>query len=477
MPTDASAVSILVPADLATHVQHIVDHIAAFRNDAAAEPDFAAGELRLMTLVAGLETAALGSMLASLDPTAPRIEFGGRTYRRLNQRAESTYVGLRGEVQINRGLYRQEKLRNGPTVVPLDLRAGIVDGRFTPAAAEGLARVAQAIPSREAETMCASLGVLPVSRSTHFRVGVSVGGRWEELRDEVEPILADQMELPETAAAMSVSVDRISLPMAEAREPTPEDVEAGVVNPISVNFRMAFTAVWTLYDKDGVPLIAVRYAHVPTDGALAMERCLARDIDAVLRRRPSLQLVTLADGAPEMQSILDRAVGTHPVAARLVDFWHLIEHLGKANAAVRRFSQDLVHDWKADLLERDEAIDQIEAELHTWSLNYPDDAIPEGLYDALTYIENHRERLRYATVHAAALPIGSGTVEATGKTVVEVRMKRAGARWAEPGAQAIMGLRSLATSDAKRWGAAIKQVLASYRHEVRLLSARDASVT
>lgn len=55
-------------------------------------------------------------------------------------------------------------------------------------------------------------------------------------------------------------------------------------------------------------------------------------------------------------------------------------------------------------------------------------------------------------------------------------MKRAGARWAEPGAQAIMGLRSLATSDAKRWGAAIKQVLASYRHEVRPLSARDASV-
>ncbi|MEQ1569657.1 MAG: hypothetical protein ABMA64_28740 [Myxococcota bacterium] len=88
-----------------------------------------------------------------------------------------------------------------------------------------------------------------------------------------------------------------------------------------------------------------------------------------------------------MQSILDRAVATHPVAARLVDFWHLIEHLGKANAAVRRFSQDLVHDWKADLLERDDAVDQIEAELRTWALDYPDDAIPEGLYNALTYID------------------------------------------------------------------------------------------
>lgn len=472
MSTAPAFVSVLVPVELAPHIQHIVDHLAAFRNE-TGEPDFAAGELELMKLTAGLETTGVGMMLASLDPDVPRVEVDGRSYRRLNQRAESTYVTLRGEVVINRGLYRQERLRNGPTVVPLDLRAGIVDGRYTPAAAEGLARVAQAVPSREAETMCESLGVLPVSRSAHFRVGVSVGGRWDELRDEVEPQLAQQMDIPEAAAALSVCVDRISLPMAEPREPTPEDVASGVLNPVSVNFRMAYTAVWTLYDKEGVPLLAVRYAHVPTDGAAAMQRCLARDVDTLLLRRPDLRLVTLADGAPEMQSILDRAVGDHKVEARLVDFWHLVEHLGKANVAVRRFTEDKVHDWKAELFERDDAIDAIEAELLTWSLSYADGHVPEGLYDALTYIANHRERLRYATVVAAGLPIGSGTVEATGKTVVEVRMKRAGSRWAEPGAQAIMGLRSLAVSDAKRWDVAMKHVLASYRHPVHPLPARD----
>jgi hypothetical protein len=477
MPPAPSIVSIQVPAALAPHLQRIVEHLDAFCNPGPDEPDFALGEQELMRRVAAFEITGVGLMLASLDPVAPRIEVGGRTYRRLNQRAESTYVGLRSEVVVNRGLYRQEGVRNGPTVVPLDLRAGIVDGRYTPAAAEGLARIAQTVPSREAEPMCASLGVLPISRSAHFRVGVSVGERWEALRDEVEPRLVDQMELPEKATALSVSVDRISLPMAEPRERTAEDLEAGIQNPISVQFRMAFTAVWTLYDQEGTPLTAVRYAHVPTDGAIAMERCLGRDVDALMRRRPTLRLVTLADGAPEMQSILDRAVGAHPVAARLVDFWHLIEHLGKANAAAKRFSQDLVHDWKALLLERDDAIDTIEAELRTWALDYPKDAIPEGHYDPLTYVENHRDRLRYASVHHAGLPIGSGTVEATGKTVVEVRMKRAGARWEEPGAQAILGLRSLATSEAKRWSAAFKQVLASYRHEVRLLPARDASAT
>jgi hypothetical protein len=468
-------VSVSVPAALAAHIQDIVDHVTQFRNSGAV-PDFATGERELMDRVAGLETACVGSMLASLDPTALRVEVGGRTYRRLNQRAESTYYALRGEVVINRGLYRQEGVRNGPTVVPLDLRAGIVDGRYTPAAAEGFARVGQAVPSREAELMCKPLGVLPFSRSSHFRVGVAVGERWEQLRDEIEPELVEQMDLPDEAAAISVSVDRISLPMAEARELTPDDIEAGIRNPISVNFRMAYSAVWTLYDKEGAPILAVRYAHVPTDGASAMEQSLARDIDTVLQRRPDLALVTLADGAPEMEAILDRVVGDHKVTAKLTDFWHLAEKLGEA-IATRRFSDDLLADWKLDLLERDDAIDTIEAELRTWELDYRAADLPEGLHDALTYIENRRERLRYATVHKSGLPIGSGTVEATGKTVVGVRMKRAGARWYEAGAQAIMGLRALATSEVKRWDSAMKHVLDSYKQEVRMLPGRDASVT
>lgn len=474
----SSSVAVSVPAELAPHVQALIEHVEGYRDRArGGTPDFAVAERTAMELTGRLEGACVGAMLTTLDPTAPRVEVDGRTYKRLEQRAECTYYTMRSEVVLNRHLYRAEDVRNGPTVVPMDLRAGIVDGRYTPAAAVGFARLAQEMPSRAAAETCESLGVLPYSRSSHFRVGDAVGSRWDDIRDEVEGQLAAEMEIPDGAVAVSVAVDRVSMPMAEPREPTLEDIEAGVKNPITVAMRMAFSAVWTVYDRDGMPLSAVRYAHVPTGGAEAMERSLARDLDALLARRPDLLLVTLADGAPEMQSILDRAVQGHVVTASFVDFWHCIEHLSKAIAAAGHFEvADKLGDWKLDLLERDEAIEDIEAELRTWAMEFmllPIEAMPEGLYDALTYVINNRDRLRYATAHAANLPVGSGTVEATCKTIVEVRMKRAGCRWYESGGQAVLGLRALATSEPKRWRAAMAHVLASYRHEVRMLTARE----
>jgi hypothetical protein len=478
--TTASTVNVRVPADLAPFFQKIADHLAEFSaSSLLTTPDFAAGEKGLLKLMGGLESASLGSMLQSLDPTTPYIEVGGVQYKRLEQRAENTYYTMRDEVVVNRHLYRSVDVRNGPTVVPLDLRAGIVDGRYTPAAAVGFARLAQAMPSREAEATCESLGVLPFSRSSHFRVGDEVGSRWEDVRHGIEADLATDMDLPAAAAAISVAVDRVSMPMAEPREPTIEDIEAGIKKPIAVNFRMAFSAVWTLYDKEGTPLLAVRYAHVPTDGAADIVRSLSRDLNAVLARRPDLNLVTLADGAPEMQSMLDAVVAGHAVTARFVDFWHCIEHLAKAIVdASPCVVEDHLSDWKHLLLERDDAIDLIEVDLREWAMQYmlrPIETMPKGLHDAFTYVLNHRERLRYATHHKACLPIGSGSVEATGKTIVEVRMKRAGCRWTEPGAQALLGLRALATSEPKRWRAAMIHILASYKHNVTMLPARDAT--
>ena len=66
-----------------------------------------------------------------------------------------------------------------------------------------------------------------------------------------------------------------------------------------------------------------------------------------------------------------------------------------------------------------------------------------------------RTRLR-----AKGLPIGSGHVEATCKTLVSTRMKRSGASWKTPGGQAVLSLRSLARSS--RWSAAMEFLLATY---------------
>jgi hypothetical protein len=120
------------------------------------------------------------------------------------------------------------------------------------------------------------------------------------------------------------------------------------------------------------------------------------------------------------------------------------------------------------LLSEDTAIEAIETELLDWAEACGDE-IPKGLHQAITYIDNHRERFRYASTRAAHLPIGSGHVEATCKTIVTVRMKRCGARWKTDGAQAVLSLRALATSS--RWKPAMTLLVNSYTETVVELAA------
>ncbi len=70
----------------------------------------------------------------------------------------------------------------------------------------------------------------------------------------------------------------------------------------------------------------------------------------------------------------------------------------------------------------------------------------------------------YARLRAQNLPISSGVIEATCKTLVTQRMKRSGQRWTIDGGQAILTFRALVQSD--RFDAAWTLVVADYRKEV-----------
>ena len=57
------------------------------------------------------------------------------------------------------------------------------------------------------------------------------------------------------------------------------------------------------------------------------------------------------------------------------------------------------------------------------------------------YFHGNTERMQYPTYREQGLPIGSGAVESAAKHLVQQRMKRAGMRWSELGARAILHLR------------------------------------
>jgi hypothetical protein len=107
---------------------------------------------------------------------------------------------------------------------------------------------------------------------------------------------------------------------------------------------------------------------------------------------------------------------------------------------------------------------QILGELKDSGLEWKTVGDTTPIHEAITYLTNNADRMNYAAARAAGLNIGSGTVEATCKSLVQVRMCRSGARWRPDTAQALLSLRALALSD--RWDAAIALTLAPLRREV-----------
>ena len=152
---------------------------------------------------------------------------------------------------------------------------------------------------------------------------------------------------------------------------------------------------------------------------------------------------------------------------RRIDFWHVIEKLAVATKAI--FGNDegrqVLLGWRRDLRRRRTAASDILAQLLASGCETKWVDSKQPVHDAITYIENNCERMNYADALRQKLPIGSGNVEATCKTLVAVRMKRAGARWKQPTGEHIIRLRAIALSD--RWDPALERLHATRRTAVR----------
>ena len=162
--------------------------------------------------------------------------------------------------------------------------------------------------------------------------------------------------------------------------------------------------------------------------------------------------IGLSDGGAGLEARL--AENFPRVELVILDFYHPAE---KLTGLARRLhpddearAEEQARRWRGLL--KDEGGAVLAAVLSEW--DWPRRAgLAEAVAELIGYLERHAHRMEYPEYLAKGWCIGSGAVESACKTVVGQRLKLAGMRWGEAGADAVCHLRALYRSERGQWEA------------------------
>ena len=398
---------------------------AAIENHALA----AANEAVRIALEAELQTRA--------DKLPERLCVDGISYRQ-HQPGRVDYHSLCGPLSVQRATYRRMGERNGPTIVALELEAGLMQ-RATPALAFAVAQGHAKSPSRDVEQDLRAAHRRPPSRSTVERMGRVLGGKLKAALPRIEPEVRDGELVPAQARGLCLGLDRTTVPMAE------DEGES-----VRVHYRMAYVATVSLTDSDGRALTVRRYAAAAHEGPREIIERLMADVRHALSQRPTLRLAVIQDGAPELWNLMRDALKKEPAVKswrEAIDRYHLKERLAhilelierdKAQRAVR------LARWERSLDRNDRAIYRIKRTIEQYWLQ--NGARNDALGAHLNYLD-YSPLMHYASLRKQGLPVGSGVTEGACKSLIAIRAKRSGQRWRPHGIDAVLAVRATLQSE------------------------------
>lgn len=395
------------------------------------------------------------------------VEVDGHIYKR-HEPGTVRYFTLCGAVDIERFTYREVGMQNGPTIVPMELEAGLVEGT-TPALGYRLTLGYAKDHMRSCEEDMKADHRCPPSRSTMERTAKAIGTQAKKVVPRIEPRLRNAELVPEGTTAISVGLDRTAVPMEEpqAEDETPptrrkqrrKPYERKQPQPVDVNYRMGYVGTVSFYNADGEKLAGRCYAAAAHDSPTEqiVTRMMA-DLRGALRQLPKLAVGVVQDGAPEMWNLMIPALAAEPLVANTrcyeaIDRYHLNERFGdilRCTEPDARKRMQRLSSWNVSLDQSDSAIyrirDSIRA-VYADAIAKNDGALVEELEPHVTYLDNNAHRMRYARFLEAGLPIGSGATEGACKSVIQKRANSGGQRWRPAGLEAVLALRAIHLSE------------------------------
>ena len=422
----------------------------ALRERSDAGDSFATLERDLHEAFAEAERACLAQLLDDYDINVATFCCNDKTYRRVS-RSPKRYMTVAGDITVERSQYRHS--RNGETFCPLELNAGMVEQFWTPQAAKQAIHLVSLVTPAEAETVFEELGHMQLSKSSLDRLPKQLSEKWEAQRENRDAQLCEQLEVPDEATMLSVSLDGVLVPTRYTR-----------VLPSDSRYAEASCGTLSFYDQDGEILGTRYFSRMPEHKKKTLKTQLTQAIAQALAKRPSLTVIKVADGARDNWTYLEDTLAQGEC---VLDFYHASEHLFAAMEAIygkgdpRTYTE---HAKYRHILRDDEhGVDKVRRHLRYQLRKTPN---KKAVKAEVTYFTRQRHRCRYAQLKAENKPIGSGVVEAACKSIVPLRLKRSGQRWDDDGGQAILTFRTLVKSN--QFGQAWELVKEFYQHDLRL---------
>jgi hypothetical protein len=445
-------------------------------------------ETAVMGIVKELGLGLMKEVFRRADEVAPEVTVNGVTWGN-RKVTPGTYTVKFGTFKLDRSGYQQGG--RGCVMFPVDQRLGIVEARYSPAMARIMARTIAEMPPERGEVYLAELGLATVSSSTLHRIPQDMEAVYELDRAQIEAVVRGEARVPKAAHTVQVGMDGVMVPMDSEharRRGRPTDAPdvarherhygpvgdgpADSDGKSGAAYHEASVGTLSFYDREGEHLETVYRARMPEYRKEALAAELEAELTTILEQRSDLRVAFASDGAEthwEHLGAMEQRLPQGTESRQLLDFCHGAKYLFDAAKLVEEEDEGaalaLADEWRSKMRHRKDG-----AEVVIRALRYQRDAAATSARDQLDTIvdffaEHHRNgRLDYKRAANEAFPIGTGPTEAAAKTVITVRMKRAGARYNGHGGQTVLTFRAALLSN--RFDATMREIVARYSAEV-----------
>ena len=419
---------------------------------------------RLTTVLLGAAASAgqagLKEYLAQHDRQVSSLPAGGKRFRFKN-RMNKTFLTLFGEVTVKRCIYGTDQ-KGDRYLAPLDRALGLEPDDYATLETRDVILYAAAHNTpQEVEWLMRKMGMCQPSRTAIQNIIAKDGAAIEQHRETLREATLQKQHLPTEATILVKSMDGTNVRLREPgakkgrKAERPRDVATND-QPVSAfrNATVGALSWYTTNDHMQAERLGSTYlARMPQENATTFKREFEATSSRLLQSREpdqALEKIFLADGARSIWKYVE-STALYSDYHCLLDFYHATEHLSKAAEAIHGKSTSIANHYFSKYRQRLKTdpsapvaiIRSLEGYAKRLKLSK---ARAEALRAEITFFKNNKRFMKYAEFTAKGWPIGSGPVEAAGKTIVKQRMCRSGMRWSRDKGQHILSLRAYVKS-------------------------------